>query len=277
MNRKTGQAFRQVQQRPLQTILFGILILSLVVLARPAVEGQTQGTGPIIPAARVEQAPLDQPLSWLYEAKRNYAAVKDYSCTLVSQENVRGKLQDQNVMQLKVKTQPFSVYMRWLAPKQNQGQEVAFVVGKNNGKMRVKSNVIGNKLIGFVPIDPNDPRVLEHSRHSILEAGIGNMIDQTITYWELDRKVGKTQVKVADFSYNQRECLRVETIHTERRPDAYSYRCRIFLEKNSKMPIRLENYDWPQPGGNPDGEILEIFSYVNLQFNTGLKDEEFNK
>ena len=26
-----------------------------------------------------------------------------------------------------------------------------------------------------------------------------------------------------------------------------------------------------------DGELLESFSYINLQFNVGLKDEEFNK
>ena len=43
------------------------------------------------------------------------------------------------------------------------------------------------------------------------------------------------------------------------------------------MPIRMENYDWPQQGGSLEGDLLESFSYVNLQFNTGLRDEEFNK
>ncbi len=35
---------------------------------------------------------------------------------MVSQEHVRGKLLDENIMQMKVKTEPFSVYMPWLAP-----------------------------------------------------------------------------------------------------------------------------------------------------------------
>jgi hypothetical protein len=51
----------------------------------------------------------------------------------------------------------------------------------------------------------------------------------------------------------------------------------IYLEKASKMPIRLENYAWPQKGGLADGDLLEQFSYVNIQFNNGLKDAELNK
>ncbi len=43
------------------------------------------------------------------------------------------------------------------------------------------------------------------------------------------------------------------------------------------MPIRLENYTWPQKGGPAEGEKVEEFSYINIQFNTGLKEAEFNK
>ena len=50
----------------------------------------------------------------------------------------------------------------------------------------------------------------------------------------------------------------------------------IYVEKESKLPIRVENYDWPrQPGGTP--ELMEMFGYVNLQFNAGLKAAEFDK
>ena len=51
----------------------------------------------------------------------------------------------------------------------------------------------------------------------------------------------------------------------------------IYLEKQSKLPIRLENYDWPTTNGPSGGELLELFSYHNLSWNTGLRDEEFNK
>jgi hypothetical protein len=51
----------------------------------------------------------------------------------------------------------------------------------------------------------------------------------------------------------------------------------MYLEKTSKLPIRLENYDWPVQGGSADGELLEMFSYVNIQWNTGLREAEFDK
>ena len=256
-----------------KAIWLSLALVSFAIFSHVPIHSQDK----IVPAT-LELSKLDQPVAWMQEAKRNYAVVKDYSCTMVSQENVRGKLLDENIAQMKVKTEPFSVHMRWLAPAKFKEQEVAFVLGKNNNKMRVKSNMLGNKIIGFMTIDPNDPRVLEHSRHNILEAGLGNLIDTTLLNWQKERNINKTEVRIAtEYKYNQRECFRIETVCQQRRPDAYCYRSVIYLEKNSKLPIRVENYDWPRNGGSPDGDLLESFSYVNLQFNLGLKDAEFNK
>src|SRR5262249_39996091 len=120
----------------------------------------------VVPAkASAEQASFDQPIAWMQEAKTNYSAVKDYTCMLVSQERRNGKLGDQAMIQMKVMPQPFSLYMRWLGPQKDVGQEVAYVQGKNNGKMRVKSPHL--KILGFISIDINDPRVLQNSRHNI--------------------------------------------------------------------------------------------------------------
>jgi hypothetical protein len=265
-----SQVFRTKGISPWTVILLGSTFLSFVVFLQPALKGQ----GKVIPAA-ARQSDLDQPLAWMQEAKRNYTTVKDYTCTLVSQENVNGKLLDQNIIQMKMKNAPFSVHMRWLKPDKSTGQEVAFVAGKNKNMMRVKSRILGAGF--FMSIDPNDKRVTQHSRHTILEAGIGNMIEQSINQWEKDRLIDKTKVKTSNFLCNGRECYRVEMLRTEKNPAFYCYRSVIFLEKDSKLPIRLENYDWPRAGGPADGELLESFSYVSLQFNVGLKDADFDR
>jgi hypothetical protein len=256
-------------------LVFGAMLLCVGATA----QGQSQGPnkGPIRPAAAsAEQMSFDQPLAWMQEAKTNYSAVKDYSCTLVSRERVKDKLGDESIMQMKVKAQPFSVYLRWLGPAKDVGQEVVYVQGKNNGKMLVKSKA--HPLPGFHAIDPDDPRVRQNSRHNIREAGIGNMIDETIKSWELDRAIGKAKVlPPLEASYNKRDCLKVEVVHLEKNAQTPCYRTVIYLEKVSKLPIRLENYDWPRQGGPADGELLEMFSYVNIQFNAGITDAEFNK
>jgi hypothetical protein len=264
------------EEHGMKRILTMILVAIALFAGATQWQSPAQGQGKVIPAA-AKQSELDQPISWLLEAKRNYTAVKDYTCTLVSKENVGGKLQEQNVIQMKMKTEPFSIYMRWLAPESSQNQEVAFVLGKNNNKMRVKSNKLKG-VLGFMSIDVNDKRVMEHSRHTILEAGIGNMIEQHINQWQTDRAIGKTIVTPpVEHVYAGRKCYKIELTRPTKQAEFYCHRTVIYLEKESKMPIRLENYNWPVPGGPAGGELLEMFGYVNLQFNTGLKDADFVK
>ena len=73
--------------------------------------------------------------------------VRDYSCTLVKQERVEGELGEVQNIAMKVRNEPFSVYMRFLKPF--QGREVLYVNGQNNNEMFVleagwKRTVLGN-------------------------------------------------------------------------------------------------------------------------------------
>jgi hypothetical protein len=281
MRQSTGrEPARRGRVRLANLILFGVAALSLSLAFQPAADGQNgpgtpPGGQPPVQQVIVTENAMEQPLAMMHEARKAFASVRDYTCTLQSQENVRGKLQDASVMQCKMRTQPFSVYMRWLAPKNNQGQEVCFVMGRNNNKMRVHSPQ--HKLLNFVSIDPNDPRVMEHSRHNIYEAGIGNLIEQTIKYWEFEKQVGKTQVKLAPYMYNNRPCTRIETTRTERVQGFYCYRSVLYIDNETKLPVRTENYDWPRTGGPADGELLEVFSYFDVRLNVGLTEQDFNK
>jgi hypothetical protein len=231
--------------------------------------------GPGAAPAPAQGGSLDEPLRLATEAARAYQQVRDYTCTLVKQERIKGRMQEQNVIQLKFRQQPFSVYMRWLAPKAFAGQEVCYVHGRNNNMMRVRSSgVLGG--FGFMSIAPNDPRALEHSRHIITETGFGNLITQLYQEWTRARQAGKAQVRLAEFQYDQKACTRVEIVYPERAPQVYCYRGVTYFDKQTHLPIRVEFYDWPQPGGPPEGELLESFSYAGLQLNVGLPDAVFN-
>ena len=84
-------------------------------------------------------------------------------------------------------------------------------------------------------------------------------------------------MRVSDYEFNKRPCTRVETIHPDNRGKHFlTYRSILYFDKETKLPIRIEAYDWPKQGGSPDGELLEVYSYINLRFNTGLGDEAFN-
>jgi hypothetical protein len=221
--------------------------------------------------------PAAQAYAWIKDAQRNYqTAVKDYTCVFVSRENLKGRANEDQFMAFKFRQAPFSVSMKWLGPQRLAGQEVAFVQGKNQNKLKVQSKgILG--VAGFVAVDPEDPRVREQSRHTIYEAGIGNLIESTVRSWDFDKRSGKAVTRINEAEFDKRACYRIETIRTERLPQFYSYRSVIYLEKNSKYPIRNENYNWPVQGGDPNGELMEMFSYTGLQFNVGLADRDFDR
>src|SRR5262249_23889457 len=150
--------------------------------------------------------PLDEPLRLIAQARQTYANVRTYTATFISQERVRGVLGPERVVAFTFRT-PFSINMRWLGPKDEAGPGLVYIHGMNKNMMRVHDNKGIGKMVGFVSIAPNDPRVLEHTRHTIVEAGIGNLIERFARSWEAERRMGKTRVGMAEYEYNQKRCI----------------------------------------------------------------------
>jgi hypothetical protein len=255
---------------PFRVLGYGVWI-GLVVLALSG--GQNPPSAPSAPATTAGS--LEVPLQLIAEAQRSYQGIKDYTCLFIKRERLRGQLQPENLIDMKVRTQPFSVYLRWLRPAPSAGQEVCYVAGRNNGVMRVHSTgLLGT--VGFVSMDPRDPRALETSRHTITEAGIGNLIDRYGQAWQLESRLNRTQVRVQEYVYNQRRCTRVETLHADSAGQQIPfYRSMVYFDQENHLPIRVENYDWPRPTVDPTGGLVESYSYVNLRLNTGLSDAVF--
>lgn len=233
--------------------------------------------GVLTPSPAVTAAPADpmkEPLQLIACAKKASAKVDDCTCTLVKRETLSGTLSAKQVIDLKVRKSPFSVFMRWREPKSLEGQEVAYVAGENDGKMRVKASG-WRGLIGFVSLSINDRRARESSNHPITETGIGSLIDQFGKGWKMEQKLGKTKVQISNKEFAGRKCTRVELIHsTSAGGKLLSYRNVVYFDKQNHLPIGVENYDWPDtPGGA--GDLVEMFEYRNLRLNVDLADSVF--
>ncbi len=240
----------------------------------PGSPGKAPGTPGTAPGSAAV-SPLDEPLRLVGLAREAYKDVQDYSCRLIKRERIDGRMQPQNTMIMKVRTQPFSVYFRWQEPSALAGQEACYVAGRYGGKIRVRPRgLLG--AVGFVSLDLNDPRVRENNRHAITEAGIGHLIEQCAEGWEKERRWSQSQVQVAEYEYDHRRCTRVEVVHpTNPEGRFWHYRDVVFFDKEHHLPVRLEAYDWPRHPGD-SGDLLETYSYAGLQINAGIPDEVFN-
>lgn len=222
------------------------------------------------------QSAADQVNVLVSEAKASFTRVRDYMGTFVKEERVNGVLQPEQYIELRVRQQPFGVYLKWQGPKSFVGQEAMFVSGKNDNKLRAKGTGLA-ALAGYVSLDPRDPRAMAQSRHVITETGLGNLIDTIAKNAEIGRRFPPSvvQTKFSDYAFQGKPHTCMETTHLTNNGQFYAHRTLVFFDKDTKLPVRFEAYDWPVPGGNPKGEKLEVYSYINLKFNVGLTDAAF--
>ena len=222
-------------------------------------------------------ASLDQAIAILDQARTRFEGVQDYECLLIKQERVKGILLPESVMTMKARTRPFSIYLRGESPQAEKGLEVCFVEGRNKGMMRVQpAHIMG--ILGFWTIDTHDKRALEKNRHCITEAGLGTLLEGTARYWEMERRLNQTVVRITEDELAGRSCIRIETIHPNRNAGSfYGYRCVLWLDKETHMPAGAETYDWPRVGGLEGGDLLESYRYQKLRCNVGLTDSTFNR
>jgi hypothetical protein len=222
--------------------------------------------------------PAESPAAQLInEARLSFGRVRDYVGTMVKQERVGGQLLPEQAIAIRARTQPFSVYLKWQAPQNMVGQEACFVAGKNNNQMRAKSaGLLGG--VGFVSLDPRDPKAMKGNRHAITEAGIGNLIERVAAAHAQESRLPPSQVttRYGEYLFQQRPCVRMEAVHLVNNGQFYCYRCVVYFDKETRLPVRFEAYDWPAAGGAPGGELLECYSYIDLKFNVGLTDAAFN-
>jgi Protein of unknown function (DUF1571) len=224
---------------------------------------------------RPDSSLINQAIDLITKARQRFQDVQDYECTLIRQERVNGTLLPEGAAIMKVRNKPFSIYLCCERPDSDRGLQVCYVANQNHGKMRVHPNGLFG-IFGFVSVNPRDPKALEKNRHCITEAGLGNLLESTARSWATERRLKKTQVEIADDVIHGRPCTRIVTVHPDRNAGSfYGYRCVLWIDKETLLPLGAETYDWPRPGSPTEGDLLEKYRFLNIRCNIGLKDNVF--
>lgn len=232
--------------------------------------------GSEVTAQQAKNSDVDGALQLIYKARDEFAGVKDYQCTFLRDEFIDGELKKNHLI-LKVRHQPFSVYMEWIAPTNRKGRKTSYVVGQNEGKMRVRDGIT-------LSLDPQQSVKMKESRHTIVEAGLQNLIKRFVESWEMEKKMGVTDVTVQDLELKVMlpsrdvvlNCKLVTTTHDPKdRAKFVFYRTLVYFDKNTGLPVRLEGYDWPKDANDRTGQLVERYTYLDVKVNVGLKDADF--
>ena len=254
------------------------LLLSAVSAAQaPAVEAPRVAGN--VPAVVNAEHPLMPVIRWAESERPNIAAIKDYTAILQKQENIGGTLHGAQVLEIKIRHEPFSVYTKVRFPQEVAGQQAIFVKGKNNDK--VKAHGVGiERRLGTLDLDPEGPIIMRGQKYPITDIGILNLIDKLLEVAYEDIKFGECEV-----TYHEdvklgtgpaaRECLMIQVMHPVPRRNFRFHVARIYVDKELNLPIRYESFDWPRREGEAPG-LIEVYEYRNLKLNVGLTDADFD-
>ena len=204
------------------------------------------------------------------------AKIQDYSCTVVKRERIDGKLGEHEYMFAKIRHEPFSVYLYFLAPDTVKGQEVIYVDGKNDGNMLAHAGSGVRAMVGTVSLKPQSMLAMQGNRYAITEIGVENLARRLVEVAEHDKQFGECEVNFyPNAKVNGRVCTCVQVVHPVPRRNFRFHLARVFIDDEYTIPVRYEAYDWPQEtGGQP--VLMEEYTYMNVKVNNGFTDADFD-
>lgn len=216
--------------------------------------------------------PLAPALEIARASRQVVEKIDDFEATFSKREVVGNRIIP-STMQIKFRAKPFSVYLRFTG--QNAGREVIYVEGRNDGNLLAHGTGLAG-LVGTVALHPNSPRAMSEGRHPITRIGLANLLDGIIKQWEYEAQYGECDVQqYPDAKLGTMQCVVLEASHPRPRKQFKFHMTRLYIDKATQLPVRLENYGFPtQAGGKPP--LVEEYTYTNIRTNVGLGDIDFD-
>lgn len=190
-----------------------------------------------------------------------------------SKREVVGRSVINQQIRIKVRHEPFSVYMYFENP--HEGREVIFVEGRNSNNLLAHETGLAG-LIGTIELSPTGSQAMSENRYPITKAGIGNMVKAVIEQWEAETKFGETEVKYyKDAKVGEYTCRVIESLHPQPRKQFPFHRTRIWIDDASGLPVKVQQAGFPATAG-AEPPILEEYTFSKVKADVRLTDRDFD-
>lgn len=223
---------------------------------------------------------LKASIKLLTSGQERLAKLSDYTVQFRRQERIGGALLDPQSINLKIRHEPFSIYMKWT--EGDKGRQLIYVNGQNDDQVLVQLGGIAGRLAGTVALKPDDSRILAESRYPATCAGLLELTKKILDHHAADLKRGsgmQCEIKDGD-SFDGRACYLTTLTYDSPEVNPDYHKSLIQIDKELSVPICVRNYTWVE--GKPSetmGEhnLIEHYAFTELELNHELADEDFQK
>ena len=223
-------------------------------------------------AADPTEHPLARPIEHAKACLEKAKAMTSYEATFTKREVVGKSLISQQ-MRMKVRHEPFSVYMYFESP--SEGREVIFVEGRNNNNLLVHETGLAG-LIGTLELSPTGNQVMSENRYPITKAGLVNMVQAIIDQWEAESKYGEIEVKYyKDAKVAEHTCRVIESIHPQPRKQFPFHITRLWIDDATGLPVRVQQLGFPATS-EAKPPVIEDYTFSRIKSDVRLTDRDFD-
>jgi hypothetical protein len=239
----------------------------------PARQRNTES--PAWPESRLEGWPAKELLLKMMQAvDRSFRMVHSYTMTFRKQERINGKLLPEQTYFIKVRQDPFAIYMRCIQPV--AGRELIYAEGHYDNHVIGHPVGMARFLVPRLKVPPDHPIIMAESRHPMNQAGLGNLIRKLLGFRQMDMEEPE-EVTILDRTTDSdgKQWLRSTHIHPRFRPGRPLAQSEILYDPARRLPLRFQGFDWPSDGGS-EKPLGERYSYDDLDLEAVLSAKDFD-
>jgi len=240
---------------------------------------RSAGGLPALSPDRLRALIKTDPTAFFHSAAERYERnATDYDCTFTKQERIDGHLMPEQVMQVRLRENPFSVDMLWTR-NADQARRATYVEGRWTGKHGEKlalvepAGAVARLLLDRVLCPVDDPEAKLASRHPIDDFGFANTMRLVLKGCRpISHHTEYSMRYVGEGTVDGRP-----TYVVERRPVASdgtgAYEDELLVvdvDQEYLLPTCCTMY-----ADEAGTELVERYVTTNIRFNVGLTDQDF--
>jgi hypothetical protein len=228
------------------------------------------------PTGRLEGTEAKRTLMAAVLAARDLLRSTDsYTATFRKRERIKGKLGAEQVLDLKVRHSPFSVYLKFRKPE--AGKEVVYCDGRFDNHMIAHGTGLSRRLVPRLKVAPTSRLAMLGNRHPITEAGLLNLTEKFVGFRRLDLNDPEA-VTILDRWTDDRDRTWLRSVHTHPRknPDRPFAYIEVLYHPETLIPHRITSFDWPTSASPTERRLAEQYTYDDLVLDAPLGDLDFD-
>ena len=219
----------------------------------------------------------------LEAGQRFLSGQHSYQAKFSRRERVRGELRSAEVIRMKIRHKPFSLYMKWLVG--DKGREVLYVDGENDCQMIVKLGGLKGRLLPALNLDPCGSRAMAESRHPVTKAGILALTKELLAkrWIDVERDTNVRCCMTTDHQLEERPCYCFVTEWENATVSELYRKSTLLIDKAFSIPVALQSYTWDADGELLSDEeldkrtLIEDYAYTDFQSDLPLTAAAFNR